>query len=78
MQITLDIPDSLELTEADLRTELAVTLFQQERITLGTASQLCGLQQIEFQRLIAARGICVHYDVEDLEQDLESLRQDGW
>ena len=78
MQIILDLPDSLELTETDLRTELAVALFQQERITLGTASQLSGLHQIEFQRLIADRGICVHYDVEDLEQDLESLRQDGW
>lgn len=78
MQITLDIPDGLELTEADVRTELAIALFQQERITLGTASQLSGLHQIEFQRLVAARGICVHYDVEDLEQDLESLRQDGW
>ncbi|MGF1518203.1 MAG: UPF0175 family protein [Nodosilinea sp.] len=78
MQITLDLPDSLELTETDLRTELAVALFQQERITLGTASQLSGLHQIEFQRLIADRGICVHYDVHDLEQDLNSLRQDGW
>jgi predicted HTH domain antitoxin len=78
MQITLDLPDGLELTETDLRTELAIALFQQERITMGTASQLAGLHQIEFQRLIAARGICIHYDVDDLEQDLGSLRQDGW
>lgn len=78
MQITIDIPDDLQLTEADLRTELAIALFQQQRITLGTASQLAGLHQIEFQRLISSRGICIHYDVEDLEQDLASLRQDGW
>jgi predicted HTH domain antitoxin len=78
MQITIDLPDALQMSEADLRTELAISLFQQERITLGTASQLAGLHQIEFQRLIASRGICIHYDVEDLEQDLESLREDGW
>ncbi|MGB3200801.1 MAG: UPF0175 family protein [Nodosilinea sp.] len=78
MQITLDLPDSLELTETDLRTELAVALFQQERITLGTASHLAGLHQIEFQRLISDRGIGVHYDIDDLDQDLNSLRQDGW
>ena len=78
MQITLDLPDTLQLSEADLRTELAISLFQQERITLGTASQLAGLHQIEFQQLIASRGICIHYDVEDLEQDLESLREEGW
>jgi predicted HTH domain antitoxin len=78
MQITLDLPDALQISEADLRTELAISLFQQQRITLGTASQLAGLHQIEFQRLIASRGICVHYDVEDLEQDLQSLREEGW
>ena len=77
MQIKLDLPDDLQLTETDLRAELAITLFQQKRITLGTASQIAELHQIEFQRLIASRGICVHYDVEDLEQDLSSLRQDG-
>ncbi len=78
MQITIDLPDALQITEAELRTELAISLFQQERITLGTASQLAGLHQIEFQQLIASRGICVHYDVEDLEQDLKSLREYGW
>lgn len=78
MQITINLPDALQISEADLRTELAISLFQQERITLGTASQLAGLHQIEFQRLIASRGICVHYDIEDLEQDLKSLREEGW
>ncbi|MCU0523382.1 MAG: UPF0175 family protein [Elainella sp. Prado103] len=78
MQITINLPDALQISEADLRTELAISLFQQERITLGTASQLAGLHQIEFQKLIASRGICVHYDIEDLEQDLKSLREEGW
>jgi predicted HTH domain antitoxin len=78
MQITIDLPDNLQLSETDLRTELAISLFQQEKITLGTASQLTRLPQIEFQQLIASRGICVHYDVEELEQDLKSLREEGW
>ncbi len=78
MQITINLPDALQISEADLRTELAISLFQQERITLGTASQLAGLHQIEFQQLLASRGICMHYDVEDLEQDLKSLHEEGW
>ncbi|MBN8562551.1 MAG: UPF0175 family protein [Leptolyngbya sp. UWPOB_LEPTO1] len=78
MQITIDVPDAIQMSEADLRIELAIALFQQERITLGSASHLAGLNQTEFQRLIATRGICIHYDVEDLEQDLISLRQEGW
>ena len=78
MQITIELPDYLQLGEADLRRELAIALFQQEQITLGSASQLAGLNQIEFQKLIASRRICIHYGVEDLEQDLQSLRQEGW
>ena len=78
MQITLNLPDDLSLSETDLRTELAVALFQQKRITLGTASQIARLHQLEFQQLIAHRGINVHYDVQDFEQDLNSLHQEGW
>jgi predicted HTH domain antitoxin len=77
MQITIDLPDTLQISETDLRTELAIALFRQQRITLGSASQLTGLHQIEFQQLISNRGICIHYEVEDLEQDLTSLCQDG-
>jgi len=78
MQIAIDLPDYLQLTEADLRQELAIALFQQERITLGSASQLAGMHQIEFQRLIASRGITIHYNVNDLKQDLKSLQEKGW
>ena len=78
MQITIDLPDTLQISETDLRTELAIVLFQQQRITLGSASQLAGLHQIEFQQLIAERSICIHYEIEDLEQDLNSLRKDRW
>jgi predicted HTH domain antitoxin len=78
MQITIDLPDTLQISETDLRAELAIALFQQQRITLGRASQLAGLHQIEFQQLISDRGICIHYQIEDLEQDLNSLRQNGW
>lgn len=78
MQIILNLPDDLALSETDLRTELAIALFQQNRITLGTASQIAKLHQLEFQQLTASRGINIHYDVEDFERDLTSLRQEGW
>ena len=82
MRITIEIPDHVaqaaQLTEAELRQELAIALFQQERITLGTTSIMSDMNQIEFQQLIASRGICVHYDVEDYERDRQSLREDGW
>ncbi|HHP7244755.1 MAG TPA: UPF0175 family protein [Elainellaceae cyanobacterium] len=51
MQIVIDLPNEIQVSESDLHTEVAIALFQQQRITLGTASQIAGLHQIEFQRL---------------------------
>lgn len=82
MQITLEIPDDITqaslLTEADWLREIAIALFKQELITLGRASKIAGMHLIEFQKLIASRGICVHYDVEEFEQDIQLLRDRGW
>lgn len=82
MQITLEIPDNIaqttSLSEADWLREIAIALFQKELITLGRASRIAGMHQIEFQKLLASRGICVHYDVEDFEQDIQHLRDRGW
>jgi len=52
--------------------------FQQELITLGTASQIAGMHQIEFQALLSDREICVHYDLADYQADIESLRANNW
>jgi predicted HTH domain antitoxin len=80
MSITL--PDELvqaaQMNESELMLEIIIMLFQQERITLGKAAQLAGMHQIEFQKLLASRKICIHYDVEDLEQDIETLKARGW
>ena len=82
MQIALEIPDDIaqttHLSEADWLREIAIALFKKELITLGRASRIARMHQIEFQKLIASRGICVHYDVEDFEQDIQSLRLRGW
>lgn len=82
MQITLNLPDSLNQTEtfnqSDWLREIAIALFQQERISLGRASKIAGIEIMSFQKLLANRGIYVHYDVEDLEQDVQHLRDRGW
>ena len=78
MQITIDLPDNLNLTESDLRREVAVSLFQQDQISLGSASKIAGMHLMDFQKLISDRGICVHYDVEEFQEDVQHLRDRGW
>ena len=82
MQITLNLPDNLSQTEtfnqSDWLREIAIVLFQQERISLSRASKIAGIEVMNFQRLLADRGICVHYDVEELDQDVQHLRDRSW
>ena len=82
MEITIDIPDSIaqsaELTQAELLLEIAVLLFQQERVTLGKAAQIAKMHQFEFQKLLASRKISVHYKLEDYEADVASLSEHDW
>ncbi|MEB3887419.1 UPF0175 family protein [Lyngbya sp. CCY1209] len=82
MQITLNLPDSLSQTETfnqnDWLREIAVALFEQERVSLSRASTIAVMDIMDFQKLLAERGICVHYDVADFEQDVEHLRDRGW
>ena len=82
MQITIEIPDDIiqahSLNEAEWLREIAIALFKQELITLGSASRIARMHQIDFQKLLSSRGICIHYDVEEFEQDIQHLRERGW
>lgn len=82
MQITLNLPDSLSQTktfnQSDWLREIAIALFEQERISLNRASKIAGMDVMDFQKLLANRNIYIHYDVEDFEQDVQHLRDRGW
>ena len=73
------IPDEVltaaHLSEPELKQELALTLFQQERLTLAQASRLAGMGQLAFQSLLAERQIPIHYGVEEFREDVRTLRE---
>jgi predicted HTH domain antitoxin len=54
-----------------------VYLFQQGRLSFGKAREMADMTAWAFQQLLGARGIPVHYDVEDYEQDLIILKELG-
>lgn len=69
--ISDDILRAANMTAEELKQEIAIILFQRERLTLGQASQFAGLSQFGFQRLLASRHIPIHYDVDEFEGDLK-------
>ncbi|MBK8565694.1 MAG: UPF0175 family protein [Saprospiraceae bacterium] len=63
------------MTEAELLLEVAVRLFQKEKLSIGQAARLSGMPQYQFQMLLASRGISLHYNVEDFREDVETLNR---
>ena len=75
--MSLMISDELlrasRFTEDELFLEIVLLLFQQDRLSLGKAAELLNMSQIQFQRLISDRGICVHYDVAEFREDVRHV-----
>ena len=75
--MTIEIQDEalrgLNLTEPQVLLDLAVGLFTERRVTLGRAAEVARWPQLDFQRELSRRGIPIHYDVEDLQADLQTL-----
>ena len=65
------------MTEDDLRRELALHLFEEEKLSFGKARELAEMSVWNFQQLLGSRGISVHYDVEAYENDRETLKRLG-
>jgi predicted HTH domain antitoxin len=77
MTVTLpeNIPALQNLTETEVKRELALSLYAAKRITLVQAADLSSLNLFDFQSLLRDRRIPQHYDETDLEKDLLVLRE---
>jgi len=74
----LVIPDEVlqaaRMTEGELQQEIAVLLFQKEKLSLAQAAGLAGLTRLQFQHLLSSRQIPVHYGEAELAEDLKHLK----
>ena len=75
MQITL--PQDLEqkLSAREVSLDLAVGMYAARRITLGRGAEIAGIPQMDFQRELARRRVPLHYDLDDLQIDLQAVRE---
>lgn len=73
----LNLPDDLAITEEQARLDLAVGLYSSHTLSLARAARLAGCSGLDFQRLLAERGIPLTYGIEDLDHDLATLKQLG-
>ena len=77
LQIPQHVLDSARLSLTEMRVELAIHLYSEGRLSIGKARELAELSLWQFRQLLAARQIDPHYDIDELESDLETLKKLG-
>lgn len=77
IDVSQDILDTTRLTIAELKVELAIVLYAQERLSFGKAREFANMTHWEFRQMLASRRIHPHYDVAELEEDVQTLRTMG-
>lgn len=77
-QYTIEIPPevihSTRMSPQDMKLELALTLYQQEKISFGKAREMASMTVSAFQQLLGSRGILVHYDTQDYLEDQPAIQ----
>ncbi len=76
IEIPQDVMDSARLSAAEIKQELALSLYTQRRLSLGKARELAELSLWEFRQLLGMRRIGPHFDSDDLAEDLATI--DEW
>lgn len=73
--ISDDLLKASGFSENELFLEIVLMLFCQDKISLGKASELMGMHRMQFQKLLADRGICIHYDIAEFQEDLKAIEE---
>ena len=73
MQLTLTIPDSVHVSQADAQIMLAVKLFETGRLPLGKAAAVAGLSYRVFHELLVKYGVpVVSMTEEDVRMEVDN------
>jgi predicted HTH domain antitoxin len=72
-----ELLQAANMSDAELKTELAVLLYQQKKLGLSKAREFAGVALVEFQQELARRKIPVFDDLASLDIEVSQLKMLG-
>lgn len=73
--VELKLPDSVELSDFDIRMTLAAKLYEMGTLSGGQAAELAGLSKRAFLELLGKYGVSVFgYEADEVDEDLKRIR----
>lgn len=76
--LTIQIPDINPTDQGlaqSIRIEIASLLYQEGVWSLGQGARFSAVPYLQFQTLLAQKGIPLNYDEEELEKDFKTIEQ---
>ncbi len=74
--VELKLPDSVKLSDFDIKMTLAAKLYEDGTLSGGQAAELVGISKRSFLEQLGKYGVSIFgYTAEELKQDLERLRK---
>jgi predicted HTH domain antitoxin len=71
--ITLNIPDSLEMSNKEFLMLIATRLYEQGKLSLGQAAELAGLTKRTFSELLYQYNVSIfNFPASDLTSDIKN------
>ena len=77
IEIPREIVHAARMDPDELRRELAVHLFSMGKLSFGKSRAMAEMSFWEFQQLLGSRKITIHYDLQEYEEDLATLKKIG-
>ncbi|MEO5644131.1 MAG: UPF0175 family protein [Bacteroidia bacterium] len=70
-KLTINLPDSVDLTPKETVTALAAQLYEMGKLSLGQAADLAGYSKRTFAELLGNYGVSIfNFHAEELEKDI--------
>jgi predicted HTH domain antitoxin len=73
IEIPAEVVHATRMTLQEIKLELALMLFQQNKLSFGKAREMAGLTVWDFQLLLGQRKIPIHYDIQDYLADQPAI-----
>ncbi len=75
IKISEELLSKTQLTAHEFLIEIATHLYKIRKLTMGQARNLAQLDQISFQQELSKRNIYIKYGWNDLEDDLQTIKE---
>jgi len=71
--LTVQIPDNVDISDADILVMLAAQLYEQGKLSLGQAAEMALLTKRNFAEMLGQYGVSLfNYPASDLTRDIQN------